>query len=261
MKKAFPIHLKVLSAMLLSVVVAGGVHWGQKAMMRQEVFNALRDNDRMRRLETLRRMAVTNRDSTTSALLDALEGTDKQLRSRAAWALSLLPLKQSPEVANALVYHLKTDPDTAIRLSCAIGLMGNQTPQAVGAYIHAAKDTNEKVAMVACSELGYRGAEGAAAGAVEVLFELLAAPSWHIRLQACKALINLKAADGCVVMALEKMSQEPEAKEYDADIESFERIDKEVQAEFPDESEIEVEKGWGKIETLLQHARDIAAQS
>ncbi len=222
-------------------------------MAKQEVFSVLRDEDRFRRLQTLRTLSEKNAASTTSALLDALEGTDKQLHSRSAWALSLLPLKKSPEVANALVSHLQNDPDTGVRLCCAIGLMSNEAPEVRDAYIHAVTDENEKVAQIALGQLGFRGG----AEATTALFNTLSNPSWRVRLEACKSLITLKAADKRVVSTLEKMAQEPEAKVYDKELDEFDEINKQVHSEMPDEPEMEM---WGKIGTILQKAREIAAQ-
>jgi hypothetical protein len=109
------------------------------------------------------------------------------------------------------------------------------------------------VAQIAVSELGFRGG----AEATTALFNTLSNPSWRVRLQACTSLITLKAADKRVVSTLEKMSQEPEAKIYDAEMDEFEEFNQEVGWKMPDEPEME----WcGKIGTILEKARNLAAQ-
>ncbi|BCM88381.1 hypothetical protein IAD21_00212 [Abditibacteriota bacterium] len=100
-------------------------------------------------------------------------------------------------------------------------------------------------------ELGFRGGTQVKAA----LFHTLSNPSWRVRLKVCKALINLKAVDQRVVSTLEKMTREPEAQKYDAQIERFDRIDKQNQAGTSSEAPI---KTWGKIGTILQQARMMA---
>ena len=92
-----------------------------------------------------------------------------------------------------------------MRLSCAIVLMSVHSPAVDRAYVHAMRDSEEKVARLACLEVGDRGgAEG-----TEALFTLLDHPNWHVRLEICKALITQKNADQRVLSTLEAMSREP----------------------------------------------------
>lgn len=211
-------------------------------MEKQEIFNLLRNNDKICCLQTLRHLATTDAISTTSVLLDALTEADKHLRERSAWALSLLPLRESPDVVNIFCDLLRNDPSDKMRLCCAIGLMRTKTIQVRDTYIQALKDKNEKVAMIACAQLGFRdGKESSVA-----LFGTLSHPSWRIRLEACKSLITLKAADKRVVFSLEKMAQEQEAKVYNAEIDQISSPLFDVEM-------------WGKLETITEQARQIAA--
>jgi HEAT repeat protein len=191
-------------------------------------------------------------DSTIGELLDGLKETDTQLRMRAARALALLPAKESPEVVEALAAHLQNDADARVRLCCAVGLMTNETELVRAAYIRAASDENEKVASLACGQLGFRGG----AEARDALFQTLSRPEWRIRLEACKALVTLKAADNRLVTALEEMSLEAEAKVYDDEIEKFDEMEEEIRSEVLDSPEFE---SWGKTGTILEQARLIAA--
>lgn len=219
-------------------------------MTKQEIFNALRDDDRTRCLKTLRLMAEKNSTSTTSFLLEALDDEDKKLHSRSVWVLSLLPLKENFEVANALTHCLKNDADQNVRLCCAIGLMSHKTSPVRDAYISAVRDVYDKVAQIACGQLGFFGGMEA----TTALFETLSNPLWRVRLEACKALITLKAADKRVVSTLDQMCQESEASKYDAEHDEFERLIGNV--ELPDEWQ----GMWGKIGTILEQARQIAAE-
>ncbi|MBV9469042.1 MAG: HEAT repeat domain-containing protein [Abitibacteriaceae bacterium] len=121
------------------------------------------------------------------------------------------------------------------------------------AYIHALSDKNEKVVSIACGELGSQPSKDA----VTALFTMLSHPSWRIRLEVCKSLIKLKAADGRVVSTLEKMTQEPEAIKYDAETEEFHQHAEEIHRQYPNEPKLEM---WGKIGEILAQAQQIAAQ-
>ncbi|BCM88380.1 hypothetical protein IAD21_00211 [Abditibacteriota bacterium] len=138
-------HTIVLSTLL---ALALGLPSPQTALSspRQDVVSALRDKDRLRSLEILRQKPPA---STAASLLEVLEGSDQQLRGRAAWTLSLLPLKDSPRVARALARHLQHDSNASVRFCCAVGLMGSQTPQTRADYIQALDDKNERGATVA----------------------------------------------------------------------------------------------------------------
>ena len=222
----------------------------QKTVSKQDVLAALGAPDRIKCLQTLRILSQKNSASTGSILLATLAGKDQRLRLRAVWALALLPLKTQPRVIKALASLLQSDPDRRVRLCCAIGLMSAKGPLVEKAYLHAVADSDEKVGQIACGELGERG--GAKAEAA--LFRTLTTRSWDVRLSACKALITLKAADQRVVRTLEKMATEPEAKEYDAQIEEFKKQERQLSTQHA-APPIET---WGKVGTILEQARRIA---
>lgn len=196
----------------------------------------------MGRLTELGRMVVADPTETMTSLLRALESADRKIHSRAAWSLSILPIKHRPEVVAALASLMLADPSADTRLSCAIGLMSADTLQVREAFTQALNDPDDKVAQMACWQVGrLGGAKGTAA-----LFAALPHPSWRVRLEVCKALIEMGAADHRVVATLEAMSQEPESLIYDAEIKESQRMDR--------ESGIESE-GWGTLGTIMDRAR------
>ena len=219
----------------------------------KEIFEVLRDDDNSRRLERLRAMCENDAAALTSVLLTALESAETKMRARAAQALGVLPIKESPAVADAIMNHLKTDADSKVRLCCAIKLMRNETPQVDAAFLHAAHDENDKVAQVACGQLGFRGGKDAA----NALFETLSSPSWRVRLAACKALILLEAADQRVIATLEAMSQEPEATVHDEEVDYFDEHFRQLYDEMPDEPK---NRMWRRMATILEQAREVAAR-
>jgi HEAT repeat protein len=112
------------------------------------------------------------------------------------------------------------------------------------------KDPDERVIQIACGELGHRGGDDARAA----LFETLSHPTWRARLEACKALITLRAADQRVVSTLEAMSHETEAAKYDEEVADFQQR----LAEMGNPKEFQ--GSWGKIAAILEQARQIAAK-
>lgn len=149
-----------------------------------------------------------------------------------------------------LVHGLLNDSSDRNRLACAIELMKVQEPEVKQAYIQALNDSFEKVVQVACFQLSYRGG----IDTVEALYQVLTHRSWHVRLEVCKALIVLKAVDQRVVSTLEQMAHEPETSEYDAEYEELEYMLSGL--ELPDK----FKKLWGKIGTILDQTRQLAAK-
>ena len=77
------------------------------------------------------------------------------------------------------------------------------------AYAHATGDAEEKVALIACNEVGFRGGvEG-----VNALFNALTNVLPKVRLFASIALVRLGAADEKVVSTLEELRPLPEVAE------------------------------------------------
>jgi HEAT repeat protein len=214
----------------------------------QQVLAALGEDEPITRIQAIANLRDSHRAETTMAVLQALDAPDERLRAGAASSLGVLQAHE--EIADELISHLQHNTSARVRFGCAVTLMRVETPEVRQAYIGALKDTHEKIVQIACMELAHGGGEEA----IEALFPVLAHDSWRVRLEACKALITLKAADQRVVSTLESMSREAEAARYDAQIEEFERQERErnTPAEF---------RGvWGKIGTILEQARQIVAK-
>jgi hypothetical protein len=140
--------------------------------------------------------------------------------------------------------HLVQNADPHVRLGCAILLMDNPSALVTLAYRRASADPFEKVAQLACSEVGYRGGDGS----TKALTQILRHSSWRVRLEACKALISQGTADWQVVAALEAMAHEPEARIYDSECDEFAVL----------EQQLGEQPGWGKLETIIKTARSVA---
>jgi len=211
----------------------------------------LRDEDPARR----RRELTALRDQAPLEMLDAiislLGSPEQEIRRQARKSLSIFPeyLKSGGQ---ALAEHLVQNADAHIRLSCAIKLMGNPTTPVTLAYYRALEDPFDKVAQIACLEVGYRGG----AGSTEALMRMLDRNSWRVRLEACKALITQGTADGRVAAALEAMAQEPETRVYDTECDEFEAVEQEVKKETGEA--LLWGRFWGKLETILNQARSVA---
>jgi hypothetical protein len=146
----------------------------------------------------------------------------------------------------ALISGLLSDGSDRERYRFAVKLMRIEEPEVKQAYIQALSDSSDRVAQIACLQLSWRGRTEAE----KALYRVLEHPSWRVRLEACKAFIVLKAVNRQVVAALEQMAQEPEAAEYNAQIEMFDSIM--VDANLDNELEM-----WGRIDTILEQARRI----
>jgi HEAT repeat protein len=154
-------------------------------------------------------------------------------------------------MVDVLVKQLRTSPDSRVRLGCAINLMSVESPSVRSAFIEALHDPEEKVVRLACGEVGHRDGPGMK----EALISVLNNPSWHARLEACKALILANAANAKVVSALEQMRREPEAAEYDTLIEKFDQREKDLHLEGT------LGRMWGRLGTILERARNVAARN
>jgi hypothetical protein len=188
---------------------------------------------------------------TLDAIISLLGSPEQEVRRRAGKSLSIFR-DYLESRGQALVEHLVQNADSHIRLSCAIKLMDNPSTPVTLAYRRALEDPFDKVAQVACLEVGHRGG----VGSTEALMRTLDRNSWRVRLEACKALITQGTADGRVVATLEAMAQEPEARVYDTECDEFEAIGQEVQRETGEA--LPWGRFWGKLETILNQARSVA---
>ncbi len=203
---------------------------------------------RSRELTALRDQAPLD---TLDAIIALLGSPEQEIRLQAGKSLSIFR-EYFESRGQALAEHLLQNADARIRLSCAIKLMGNPTTPVTLAYRRALEDPFDKVAQIACLEVGYRGG----AGSTEALMRTLDRSSWRVRLEACKALITQGTADERVVSALEAMAQEPEARAYDTQCGEFEAIEQELQQETGEA--LPWGRSWGKLETILNQARSVA---
>jgi hypothetical protein len=184
-----------------------------------------------------------------------MDGPDRPLRHTLASELPWLPLKNEPRYVEALVSHLKTDSDAFVRYYCAFALHDIRAPCVVDAYIHATRDRNIHVALDACQELGRRGGSKA----VAALYQCFGSPSWDVRFHACRGLVELEAADARVVNELEQLIHNSIAKEYDRDIDKYNR---DIQRYFPLSrfAPQDRPKPLKKVATVLKEAREMAAR-
>jgi len=211
----------------------------------------LKDEDPARRRRELSALRDQAPLETLDAIISLLGSSEQKVRRQAAKSLSSFS-EYLESGGQALAEHLVQNTDAHIRLSCAIKLMSNPTMPVTLAYRRALEDSFDKVAQIACLEVGYR--EGA--GSTEALMRMLDRECWRVRLEACKALITQETADGRVVAALEAMAQEPEARVYDTECDEFEAIEQEVQQETGEA--LPCGRSWGKLETILNQARGVA---
>ena len=238
----------VLAAAAIFLMVAMG---GQKRQQRQKEHQAMvafATGERLSRMQAFAHLRQRRGFASVDSLIKALDDPDGKKRSR---AVSALPVFQDrmEDLALPLAAHLQTSPYPDVRLACAIILMSTKSPEVHDAYLHALRDSSDKVAQIACREMPARAVEGDA----EALHAVLDHPSWDVRLEGCKALITMKKADKRVVSTLEAMRQTPEAARYDAQIAKFERLDAKMG------TSRETVEHWGKLATILQQARHITA--
>ena len=147
---------------------------------------------------------------------------------------------QNAKPTGVLIEHLLHHPDARVRLSAAIALMSDRSAPVTRAYRCSLDDSSDKVAQLACAQLGDRsGAEN-----VEALFRVLNHRSWRVRLEASKALITQGLTDHRVAETIEALSKAPEAAFYDAECDLFDSVTRESNEKWPG-------KRWGKLDTIL----------
>jgi HEAT repeat protein len=257
----------------------------------QKIIDILQPANCDSRFERLRALRDKRPREMLDGLMILLKAPDPNVRRGAGASLGYFR-GELAEKAPVLIEYLHHHEDARVRLSCAIHLMSVRDPMVDRAYLTALKSSSEKVAQLACFEVGYRGgAAGAAA-----LFEVLNHLSWRVRLEACRGLIRLYERDGSwipetpppetrqdppaarsraqasalLVAALEKMSSEPEAAVYDAECDDF-QLDVATISEMagqiglttpepPAQGSMATPEPWGKVASIVQRARRIAQQ-
>lgn len=242
-----------------------------------EILKNANDLERTQRLSVLRDRRP---QEALDAIIELMHSPDQALRRRAANALSWFREHTGAKAA-ALADMLQHHADDRVRLSCAIQLMSVQGPAVDQAFLATLKDPFDKVAQIACLELGSRVGSQAAdtnlqsdpqfgSTGTEALFSTLGHALWRVRFEACKSLIALKKADARVMAALEALSREPEAAVYDAECDEP-GLEMAALVEFGKAAGILLEsekdelaakrqfEPWGKMHTIIARAREIAS--
>ena len=173
------------------------------------VSNALEIDDKLERFRYLRELKEKTPVEAFSALISLMESPDEKTRRRAAHALNWFR-ELIPQRADVLANHLERDSNSEVRLTCAILLMDVRNPAVDVAYAHAMADSEEKVAALACKEIGFRGGDTG----IAALFNVLKDARPKVRLLACMALIHQEAADEKVVSTLEELRSVPVVVEF-----------------------------------------------
>jgi hypothetical protein len=189
----------------------------------ETILSILRDTDPARRERELTALRDNAPLEALDAIISLLGNPEQEIRRKAVQSLLLFRGRLESR-AEVVAEHLVQNADPQIRLGCAILLMDNLTAPVTLAYRRALVDPFEKVAQLACSEVGYRGGDGS----TEALTRMLGHSAWRVQLEACKALISQGTADWQVVAALEAMAQEPEARIYDAQCDEFDAMEEEA---------------------------------
>lgn len=180
-----------------------------KRDIEKRILITLEIDDKMDRIHRFEEFQQNLPAEAFAALISLLDSPDEKIRRRAVHALGWFR-DRVPERADVLVNHLLHDENSEVRLSCAIHLMRVRTAAVDLAYARAVGDADEKVALLARNEIGFRGGpEG-----VNALFHALTNGLPKVRLFACIALVRLGAADGKVVSTLEELRPLPEVAEF-----------------------------------------------
>ena len=144
----------------------------------------------------------------TELLLRALEDPDHQVRAR---ALLSLDAEQVAHGLPKIIDLLRSDSSGHVRSLCATKLLWCKDPGNFQPLVDALADSDWKVLMsaaIALADLGDRRA-------VPHLLPLLEHPRWSVRNFVAGALLDLGTADTRLVAALEQLSREPEAADWD----------------------------------------------
>jgi HEAT repeat protein len=222
--------------------------------MINQVLEALQIDDNLARLKVIRQLRKKGSKEVLQCLFQLIENEDGKIASRASHGL--IPFgKFSQTQLKLLSTHMQTHSVDWVRLSCAILLMSKKGSFVDAAYIKVLADPFEKVASVACIEVGARKSEVG----TEALYNFLQRSEWRLRLEACKALVKQCTADNRVIETLVAMKEEPEARIYDEENEEFQKLNDDLNATLANESE----KGeiWGNLDSILKQAEDVAVKN
>ena len=233
------------------------IEFASDQSLTDRVLTSLRCDHPPSRMRALRLLKQPSPADVLDVIIALLDHPEEAIRRRAGSALTMYSVQREEPInvqqkADELAGYLRHGEDPRVRLSCAVVLMSAKGLAVDQAYVHALRDPEQKVAELACTEVGYRGgAEGTAA-----LFGTLTHANWRVRLAACEALITQKTADQRVVSTLDAMSREPEAAVYDAEVDEYkESMDEFLREYTPEGTPVET---CGKLDTILAKARRVA---
>lgn len=168
-----------------------------------------RMNETERRV-AIRRLRNENRRATREAFLATFANPDESVRISAAAVLPIVGA--APDSTSTLIRHLRTNSTPQVRSACARELARYEAPEAADAVLAALDDPDDDVVLAACDYLARWGGRPA----IEALLQQLAHRSWHVRLRACLALVDLGVCSVRLLVTLEALSNEPEAIAHDA---------------------------------------------
>src|SRR5215471_17981903 len=130
----------------------------QPAML-STITSILRDEDPTRRRRELTALRDQAPLETLDTIISLLGSPEEEIRRNAGKSLSIFR-EYLESRGQALAEHLAQNADAHIRLSCAIKLMDNATAPVTLDYRRALEDPVDKVAQIACLEVGHRGGVG-----------------------------------------------------------------------------------------------------
>ena len=151
-----------------------------KIQIQKRISTVLNIDDKLERFHRLRELKESTPVEAFSALISLMDSSDDKTRRRAAHALNWFREFISQR-ADVLANHLERDSNPEVRLTCAILLMNVRNPAVDLAYARAIADSDEKVATLACNQIGFRGG----AVGIAALFNALKDARPKVRLHAC----------------------------------------------------------------------------
>jgi HEAT repeat protein len=183
---------------------------GDLASALQRARQELSDPETEIRMSGVNRLRKIPDETGIALLLQAFEDTSPRVRGSVALALGTGDLQPLP----ALIRHLRENASAHVRLMCAVSLGWTSDSRTVEPLLAALRDGlaagDWKLTMTCAQTLGASGAHQA----IPLLLEALDQPRWSARRSAAQALLDLEVADGRLVSALERMSREPDAAEW-----------------------------------------------
>jgi HEAT repeat protein len=120
---------------------------------------------------------------------------------------ALLNVEGKAEFLPLVAERLRSDPHPHVRLTAALNLSRASQRDALVAGLD---DADDRISRICCIGLGHIG-DKAIAPAIE---SLLSRPEWDVRWRAASALVVLEAVSDKVIEAIEQLSREAEATDW-----------------------------------------------